>query len=89
MNLWIAGYEVDAYWEDERFAVEVDGWSTHRGRRAFEEDRLRQEELKLAGIDSVRITARRIEREPHEVAKRLSRLLERRRRELAQTPNHR
>jgi very-short-patch-repair endonuclease len=78
-NVYVAGHEVDAYWEHERFAVEVDGWEAHRGRVAFEEDPIRQEDLKLAGIDSLRITARRIEREPAQVAARLGTLLERRR----------
>lgn len=82
INTYVAGHEIDAYWEGERFAVEVDGWDTHRTRAAFESDPLRQEDLKLAGIDSVRITARRIEREPRRVAERLGRLLAQRRQEL-------
>jgi hypothetical protein len=52
INTWEEGCEIDAYWETERFAVEVDGWETHGSREAFEKDRLRQEDLKLAGIDS-------------------------------------
>lgn len=83
MNTFVAGHEIDAYWEEERFAVEIDGWSAHRTRAAFESDPLRQENLKLAGIDSVRITARRLEREPRAVGKRLVKLLARRRHELA------
>jgi aryl carrier-like protein len=82
INTFIAGYEIDAYWEPERFAVEVDGWDTHQTRAAFEEDRIRQENLKLAGIDSIRITARRIERQPREVAKRVRMLLVRRQAQL-------
>ena len=82
VNTFVAGHEVDAYWEKERFAVEVDGWEFHRTRAAFERDPLRQEQLKLAGIDSIRITARRLEREPRAVAERIGTLLERRRREL-------
>lgn len=82
INLFVAGHEIDAYWERERFAVELDGWDTHRTRAAFERDPLRIEDLKLAGIDAIRITARRIEREPDEVARRLRTLLERRRRAL-------
>jgi hypothetical protein len=78
-NIFVAGHEIDAYWETERFAVEVDGWGAHRTRAAFEADPLRQEDLKLAGIDSIRITARRIERDPELVAKRLRTLLEQRR----------
>jgi hypothetical protein len=38
--------------------------------------------MKLLGIDAIRITARRIEREPREVARRLRLHLDRRRREL-------
>ena len=83
LNFFVAGHEIDAYWEAERFAVEVDGWGTHRTRAAFESDPVRQEDLKLAGIDSIRLTARRIEREPGKVAERLGRLLAQRRGELA------
>lgn len=82
INTFVAGCEIDAYWEQERFAVEVDGWETHGTRAAFEQDRLRQENLKLSGIDSIRVTARRIEREPDAVATRLGLLLRRRRSEL-------
>jgi very-short-patch-repair endonuclease len=79
INCWVEKWEIDAYWEAERFAVEVDGWETHGSREAFEKDRLRQEEMKLAGIDCIRISARRIETEPEEVAKHLRTFLSRRR----------
>lgn len=82
INAFVAGFEIDAYWESERFAVELDGWDTHRTRAAFERDPLRLEELKLAGIDAIRVTARRIEREPSRVAKRVAALLANRRRQL-------
>lgn len=82
INTWVGKFEIDAYWETERFAVEVDGWESHRTRRAFEDDLLRQEEMKLAGIDSIRISARRIERAPAQVGRRLAILLSRRRAEL-------
>ena len=82
LNTWVDGWEIDAYWEAERFAVEVDGWASHGSRTAFEKDRVRIEDLKLAGIDAIRISARRIERSPAEVGARLAKLLERRRHEL-------
>jgi very-short-patch-repair endonuclease len=82
LNTWVEKWEIDAYWEAERFAVEVDGWETHGTRTAFEDDRLRVEEMKLAGIDPIRISARRIEREPRQVALRLRALLTRRQKEL-------
>lgn len=85
MNLFVGGIEIDAYWETERFAVELDGYGTHRTRAAFERDPLRQEALRLAGIDSIRITARRLEREPAVVASRLRQLLASRRAALGRT----
>ena len=81
-NVFVAGFELDAYWERERFAVELDTYRFHGGRLSFEEDRLRQEDLKLAGIEMVRITGARFEREPAEVLRRLATHLARRRKEL-------
>jgi predicted transcriptional regulator of viral defense system len=75
INTFVAGHEVDAYWAKERFAVELDGYQTHGTRAAFERDPVRLEELKLEGIDAIRVTARRLEREPAQVAARLKVLL--------------
>jgi very-short-patch-repair endonuclease len=75
------GFELDVYWPEERFAVELDTFETHGTRAAFERDRLRQEELKLAGIEMVRITAARLDREPDRVIERVARLLRQRRSE--------
>jgi len=82
VNAFISGHEIDAYWERERFAVEVDGYETHGTRAAFERDPIRIEDLKLQGIDAIRITARRLEREPDQIGARLRTLLEQRRRAL-------
>ncbi|MCW2980278.1 MAG: hypothetical protein JWO14_2005 [Solirubrobacterales bacterium] len=79
VNNFIEGYELDFYWERERFAVELDSWEYHGGRRSFEEDRKRQEELAMVGIEIVRITGTRLQREPRNVAKRISAHLNRRR----------
>jgi hypothetical protein len=65
----------------ERFGVELDTYEFHGDRVAFEQDRIRQEELKLAGIDTVRITGRRLDREPDVVMRRLAALLMDRRRQ--------
>jgi very-short-patch-repair endonuclease len=70
-NLFVSGYELDAYWPEYRFAVELDSYEYHRDQPTFESDRLRQEDLKLAGIEMTRVTGRRMEREPTNVAKRL------------------
>ncbi len=68
-------YELDVYWPQLRFAVELDVFETHGTRLSFEEDRLRQEELKLAGIEIVRITGPRLDREPKQAIERVRRLL--------------
>lgn len=81
-NLFVAGYELDAYWPAERFAVELDTYDYHGGHAAFEADRLRQENLKMAGIEMTRITGTRIDREPQSVAHRLRKLLSQRRHDL-------
>jgi very-short-patch-repair endonuclease len=78
----VAGYELDFYWPEERFAVELDTYETHGGPAAFERDRERQEDLKLAGVEMTRVTGHRLEREPQRVVRRVARLLRQRRQEL-------
>ncbi|HMI82070.1 MAG TPA: hypothetical protein VK480_09815, partial [Solirubrobacterales bacterium] len=82
MNFIVAEFELDAYWPELRFAVELDLFETHGSRAAFERDRRRQEELKLLGVEMIRITRPRLDREPKAVLRNLARLLERRRAEL-------
>jgi hypothetical protein len=79
MNLKVIGLELDAYWPAERFAVELDVYETHGTRAAFERDRVREEDLLLAGIEGIRVTGPRLKREPEEVMERLGRHLARRR----------
>jgi hypothetical protein len=83
-NFVAAGFELDVYWPQYRFAVELDVYATHGTLGAFERDRLRQEDLKLAGIEMTRVTDVRFHREPRAVLARVTRLLEDRRRELRQ-----
>jgi len=56
-NVFVAGYEIDAYWEDLGIAVEIDGAETHHTRRGFHEDRARDRRLAAHGISVVRVTA--------------------------------
>jgi very-short-patch-repair endonuclease len=93
VNNFIEGYELDFYWERERFTVELDSWEHHRSRRSFEDDRKRQEELAMAGIETIRITGTRLKHEPGRVADRIAEHLERRRHaassgEFALSPNY-
>jgi hypothetical protein len=83
VNIFIEGYELDFYWEREHFAVELDSWEHHRGRRSFEEDRKRQEELAMADIEIIRITGTRLKHEPSRVAIRIAEHLDRRHRAAA------
>lgn len=83
-NFWVGEYEVDAYWPAERFGVELDVYETHGTRAAFESDRRREEDLLLQGIETIRITGPRLDREPAEVIERIAALLEQRRRRLSE-----
>ncbi len=75
------GFELDVYWPEFRFAVELDLFETHGTRAAFERDRKRQEDLLLAGIEMTRVTGPRLEREPEAVTERVARLLAQRRKD--------
>jgi predicted transcriptional regulator of viral defense system len=78
MNSFVAGHEIDAYWEAERFGVELDVFETHGGRLSFEEDRVRDDRLLLARIETTRVTGPRLDREPGAVVDSLRRHLARR-----------
>jgi very-short-patch-repair endonuclease len=82
MNFNVAEFELDAYWAREQFVVELDVYETHGSRAAFERDRLRQEDLKLIGIEMTRVTGPRLDREPERVMERVAALLAQRRRQL-------
>jgi hypothetical protein len=77
-NFVVEGFELDCYWPEFRFAVELDVFETHGTRGAFERDRKRQEDLLLAGIAMTRVTGPRLEREPDDVIARVARLLRQR-----------
>jgi predicted transcriptional regulator of viral defense system len=83
MNYVLAGYELDAYWPDERFAVELEVYETHGDRASFEADPVRHEELLLIGVEMIRVTGPRLKREPDTVTRRVRTLLEQRRRPAA------
>ena len=56
INVHVCGHRVDAYFEEERLIVELDGWNTHRTKRRFIEDRRRDFEiLARTGIPTVRL----------------------------------
>jgi hypothetical protein len=75
VNFNVSGLELDLYWPEHRFAVELDVFETHGTRAAFQRDRLRQEDLLLEGIGMTRVTDKRFDREPEAVIERIARLL--------------
>jgi hypothetical protein len=77
-NFVEAGFELDVYWPERRFAVELDTYATHGTEAAFEHDHLRDEDLMLAGIELTRVTDVRFHREPKAVLERVATLLARR-----------
>jgi very-short-patch-repair endonuclease len=78
-NVWVEGYEVDAWFPDERLVVELDSYRFHRDRGAFESDRKRDATMLAAGLDTVRITWERMTQTPDEEAQLLQRILAARR----------
>jgi hypothetical protein len=77
LNVQIAGaFEVDAYFEDERLIIELDGWDFHNDRQAFEDDRERDATMLELGIATVRITKRRLLERPKREAARLRAIME-------------
>jgi very-short-patch-repair endonuclease len=72
INARLLGYEVDFHWPEQRFVVEVDGYRFHSGSRAFEHDRRKDSALVTAGIATIRVTWRQLEREPYAVVARIA-----------------
>jgi len=72
------GFELDVYWPEAAFGVELDSWATHGTRGAFERDRERDEKLALARIATIRVTEARFRHRPEEVLDTVATLLGRR-----------
>jgi very-short-patch-repair endonuclease len=80
LNARIHGYEVDVLWRSEGLALEIDGYDAHRGRIAFERDRLKAATLEAHGVLVMPITPRQLGADPEGVFARLRAALEVRRR---------
>jgi very-short-patch-repair endonuclease len=74
-NTTVLGYEVDALWPKQCLAAELDSWSFHSHRAAFERDRIRDAALQVAGYRTIRITHRRLNNEALTLASELRTLL--------------
>jgi hypothetical protein len=76
LNLSLHGHEVDAYFEDAKLIVECDGWAFHNDRQAFEDDRERDAKMLEHGVATVRLTKRRLKRQPAREAARLRSIID-------------
>ena len=77
-NARISGYEVDLLWRPQRLVVEIDGYTYHSTRSAFERDRAKDATLAAAGYLVIRITWLQMEHEPYVVVVHLAQALARR-----------
>jgi very-short-patch-repair endonuclease len=75
LNAVIGPYEVDMYWPEAQLAVELDSYTFHGTREAFERDRARDAELQSSGLPVLRFTWRQIRYQPELVLARLARAL--------------
>jgi len=71
-------YELDFYWPAARFVVEVDGYRWHSSRYRFERDRRKDNDLRRADIEVMRVVRREIIERSHGVIADVARSLARR-----------
>ena len=64
VNATVGPYTVDFLWPKDRLVVETDGYSSHRGRQAFEDDRARELYLHTAGYRVRRFTDTQVHDQP-------------------------
>lgn len=74
-NVDVLGHEADAYWPSHRLVVELDSFSFHRHRAAFEHDRARDAAMQAAGYRVIRLTHRQLDTEAPRIATQLRKLL--------------
>jgi very-short-patch-repair endonuclease len=74
-NVVLLGLEVDLVWPAQGLVVEVDGFTYHSGRAAFERDRVRDARLTASGLRVMRVTWRQLSARPHAVIARLAEAL--------------
>lgn len=67
VNIRIGSLLVDFVWRKQRLVVETDGYRYHRGRVAFENDRVRDLKLRALGYDVIRLTHHQVVSSSNEV----------------------
>jgi hypothetical protein len=83
VNTFVSGHLVDALFVDARLIVELDSWTFHRDRQAFESDRDRDADMVVLDLATVRITWERLTQTPDREATRLREIFARRQRRAA------
>ncbi len=74
----VVGHEIDVYWPERRFGIELDAYETHGTRQAFETDHERDFDFALAEIETRRVSERQFRRDPGKIVARVATLLDRR-----------
>jgi very-short-patch-repair endonuclease len=64
LNVPLGDFEVDCLWREQRVVGELDSWGHHGDRSAFERDRARDASIQRMGHRIIRITHRRVTRDP-------------------------
>lgn len=67
LNVVVEGHRVDAFWPDWGLVVELDGVGFHLNRGAFEDDRVRDAAMQRVGNRVLRVTEKRLSRQPTRV----------------------
>jgi hypothetical protein len=82
-NIWVAGREADAFFEQERLIVELDSEQFHASRSRFRSDRDKDANALAVDLPTLRITDDRLSEAPEREAERLHAILAMRRRRVA------
>jgi very-short-patch-repair endonuclease len=71
----VGPFLVDFCWPAQQLIVETDGYRYHRGRQAFEDDRVSDLSLQRRGFRVIRVTYRQLSEDPAGLAAALRALL--------------
>lgn len=74
-NVRVGRFEVDCLWREQRLVVEIDGFTYHSGTRAYDRDRVRDDELESVGYRVRRVTYSQIRGDGHATVARIARAL--------------
>ncbi|HTX31430.1 MAG TPA: type IV toxin-antitoxin system AbiEi family antitoxin domain-containing protein [Solirubrobacteraceae bacterium] len=74
-NVYIAGWEVDALWREQRIAVEIDGPGNHRSPAQVRRDRRKELALRKHGLTPIRYSDEQLRESRGEIIAELTALL--------------